>query len=91
MTKFYFSETMWDRINFYPNQMKAVPIPAASAEAQAALSALATDLYEAEATGDVSSVSKLRLELDRQVMKIFGMSDSEAEAIRSWLPSLEWN
>jgi hypothetical protein len=91
VTKFYFSETMWDRIHFYPNQMKAVPVPAASEDAQAALSKLATELYEAEATNDSATVTKLRSELDSQVMKIFGLSEAESEAIKSWLPDLEWN
>ena len=91
VTKFYFSETMWDRIHFYPNQMKAVPVPAASAEAQASLSDLATDLYDAEASGDLDTVSRLRSDLDRQVMEIFGLSDTESQAIRSWLPDLQWN
>lgn len=91
VTKFYFSETMWDRINFYPNQMKAVPVPAASTEAQASLADLATDLYDAEASGDLANISRLRSELDRKVMEIFGLSDTESKAIRSWLPDLQWN
>lgn len=91
VTKFYFSETMWDRIHFYPNQMKAIPVPAASTEAQVSLADLATNLYDAEAGGNSATVSRLRSELDHQVMKIFGLSDTESKAIRSWLPDLQWN
>jgi len=91
VTKFYFSETMWDRIHFYPNQMKAIPIPLASREVQVSIARLASALFEAESENDAATLARLRPELDRQVMDAFGLSATEALAITTWLPDLDWN
>lgn len=88
--KFYFNELMWDKLNFYPNQMKVMPIPKVSFEKQAAIGNVAKQLQAAERDSDQSSTKSLRFKMDDLVFEAFGLTKDESQAIRAWLPDLDW-
>jgi hypothetical protein len=90
VVKFYFSELMWDKLNFYPNQMKIIPVPALSEAQQELIGSMSIKLQEAERESDVIAMKLLRNQIDELVFDAYGLTDQERQAIRSWLPDLAW-
>jgi type I restriction-modification system DNA methylase subunit len=88
--KFYFNELMWDKLNFYPNQMKVMPIPEVSSQKQQEIGSLARELQRAELESDHIATKALRRKLDDLVFLAFDLTDHESRAIRGWLPDLDW-
>ena len=82
--KFYFGELMWDRINFYPNQMKSLPIPAPDLESRSKLEELTRQVRAMEFAGDLAKAQSLVLEIDEKVFGLFGLSAQEISKVRSW-------
>lgn len=88
--KFYFSELMWDKLNFYPNQMKSLPIPQVSYGIQQSISEIVLNLQNAGPDQNGPHSKILRRELDDLVFEAFDLSQAEADSIRKWLPDLDW-
>lgn len=91
VVKFYFSELMWDKINFYPNQMKTIPIPALPKPQQELIGDVAIKLQEAELASNETAMKQLRNHIDELVFDAYCLTDQEREAIRGWLPDLAWH
>lgn len=88
--KFYFNELMWDKLNFYPNQMKVMPIPELPSERQELIAGIVKKLQAAENEENPGETRQLRTQLDDLVFEAFGLTEEESQAIRNWLPDLEW-
>lgn len=85
--KFYFQELMYDGTHFYPDHMKALPIPFVEASVQVELSALVKSARAAEIAGDGDAFNLYMDSLDALVFEVFGITPEEQATISSLLPS----
>ena len=85
--KFYFHELMYDGTHFYPDHMKALPIPSVGASVQLKLSAIVKSARAAEVAGDGDAFNLYMDNLDALVFEVFGITPEEQATISSVLPS----
>jgi TaqI-like C-terminal specificity domain/Eco57I restriction-modification methylase len=69
------------RIN--SNEIKSIPIPAASATEQAALSGLVDGILAAKRTGDAATVTALESEIDAHVFRLYDLTPDEIAVVKS--------
>ena len=60
-----------------------IPIPAASADASAALSGLVDGILAAKRTGDAATVTALESEIDTQVFRLYALTPAEIDLVKS--------
>jgi len=85
--KFYFHELMYDGTHFYPDHMKALPIPSVGASVQLKLSDIVKSARAAEVAGDGDAFNLHMDNLDALVFEVFGITPEEQATISSVLPS----
>jgi adenine-specific DNA-methyltransferase len=62
--------------------MKQIPIPAASAAEQAALSGLVDGILAAKRTGDAATVTALESEIDAHVFRLYALTPAEIKMVK---------
>ena len=75
---------MWDRINFYPNQMKSLPIPIPDQQTLAELDRLIRQVRVAESSNDLAEAQSLAVKIDDMVFNLFELSEQEKSKVRGW-------
>jgi hypothetical protein len=63
--------------------MEKIPIPAASAAEQAALSGLVDGILAAKRTGDAATVTALESEIDTHVFRLYALTPAEIALVKS--------
>ena len=81
LTNWYFVNFLSERLHFYPNDAKQLPIPQASEAEQAPFVALVDEILAAKARDPRADTSAPEAEIDRLVYALYGLTDAEARAV----------
>jgi hypothetical protein len=71
------------RLRLKRQYIKQIPIPAASAAEQAALSGLVDGILAAKRTGDAATVTALEAEIDTHVFRLYALTPAEIALVKS--------
>lgn len=85
--RFFVQELMYDGTHFYPNHMKALPIPAVDPELQAEIGKIVLQARAIETDDDQESLKMLVGQLDQLAAKAYGLTPEDLVYIYAHLQS----
>ena len=80
-TNWYFVQFLSDRLNFYPNDAKLLPIPKASAAEQRPIVQLVDCILKAKSTNPATDTGVDEAEIDRLVYALYELTDAEVAVV----------
>jgi type I restriction-modification system DNA methylase subunit len=84
--RFFVQELMYDGTHFYPNHMKALPVPAIDQALRQEIEALVIEARALEMDENKKLLKETEHKLDALAARAYGLSDSDLEYIYSCFP-----
>ncbi len=81
ITKFYVNELMYDGTHFYPNHMKALPIPIIKSSEEKPINDLVDQILAAKKSDPFADTSALESQIDQLVYKLYNLTDEEIKIV----------
>ena len=81
ITKFYVNELMYDGTHFYPNHMKALPIPIIKSSEEKPINDLVDQILAAKKSDPFADTSALESQIDQLVYKLYNLTNEEIKIV----------